>query len=97
VNPSSLYGSVGDNITITVWVFNLTPTEVPDPSWPFYKITLGNLWLASLNFTWDPSVLNYTSHTVTIPVETYSDGVLHEPVVELANEVNSTAGTYELS
>jgi hypothetical protein len=89
--------SLNEFVTVTVWVFNLTPEEVPDPDWPFYKIVLGHLWLLSLNFTWDPSILEYVSHTVTIPIENFTDGVLHEPVVELSNKVNPTAGFYELS
>lgn len=96
VDPPSVNVNPGDYVTVTVKVFNLTDATIPDREWPLYEIPLGNLWSFHLVFTWDPSILEYVSHTVTIPVETYLDGILHQPVVELIDSVNSTAGTYEL-
>ena len=47
-----------------------------------------------IQLNWNTSILNYTSHLVKIPVEDYPDGVLHEPAIELADQVNEAAGTY---
>jgi hypothetical protein len=51
---------------------------------------------------WDTTYLNYVSHTVTVPVETYSTvqapspyaGIIHSPILTLKDEINATAGTY---
>lgn len=97
VDPSVIIGSMNDLITLSVKVFNLTDATIPDPSWPFYQIPLGNLWSFSLNFTWDPSILEYVSHTVTIPKNaTYPDGVLNSPAVELLEIVDPTTGLYHI-
>jgi len=46
-----------------------------------------------IQLSWNTSILNYTSHVVKVPVETYPDGVLHEPTFQVKNEINITAGT----
>ena len=46
-----------------------------------------------IQLSWNASILNYTSHVVKIPVESYTDGILHEPIMQVKNEVNATAGT----
>jgi len=51
---------------------------------------------------WTTEYLEYDSHIVTIPVNTYSTsqppsphpGVLHSPILPVKNEVNASAGTY---
>lgn len=48
-------------------------------------------------FSWNPAILDYVSHTVKIPVETYPDGVLHDLTMIIKNDVNATAGTYWLA
>ena len=50
-----------------------------------------------IHFSWNRTYLSYVSHSTKIPVETYPDGVLHEPILLLKDEVNSAAGTYWLS
>jgi predicted nucleic acid-binding Zn-ribbon protein len=50
-----------------------------------------------IKFSWDPSILGYLSHTPTIPVETYPEGVLHETVLTIVNTVDDVAGTYNLA
>lgn len=50
------------------------------------------LYGLDLVFRWDPSVLDYVSHVTKIPVEDYPDGVLHEPVLKVKDEVNTTLG-----
>jgi hypothetical protein len=46
-----------------------------------------------LNLSWDPTVLEYLNHVAKIPVEDYPDGVLHEPLFWLKNEVNAVTGS----
>lgn len=40
---------------------------------------------------WDNTVLGYVSHTVKVPVETYPDGLLHEPTMKLKDVVDESA------
>lgn len=53
-----------------------------------------NLYGFDIVFMWDSAIIEYISHTVMAPVESYSDGVLHGPVFSLKDEVDSTAGIY---
>ncbi|MCW4051674.1 MAG: hypothetical protein NWE78_00515 [Candidatus Bathyarchaeota archaeon] len=43
---------------------------------------------------WNASLLNYTSHSLKIPVEDYPGGVLYKPIFLVGNQVNITAGSY---
>jgi len=78
---------VNETFTISVVVFNLTDNIVPNPDWqpgqPFF-VPLGNLYGFDIQFTWDPTVLEYVNYTnpepdiggykhlnVTVPVEDY--------------------------
>ena len=56
-----------------------------------------NLYGVGIQFRWDPSILEYVSHTAKIPVETYPDGILHEPGMFVMDTVDPTAGTYEIA
>ena len=56
-----------------------------------------NLYGIEIEFTWNPSIIEYVSHEVKIPVESYPEGVLHEPVLEVKDEVNATAGDYVIA
>jgi hypothetical protein len=89
--------STGFTVVVRAKVFNLTDTEVPDPNWFFYTIPLGNLWSVRLNFTWDPTILQYVNHTKMMPVETYPNGILHTPINVILEELDDAAGTYHLS
>jgi len=62
-----------------------------------YNYTLGNLYAFDMLFSWNPSVLSYVSHQATVPVETYSEGVLHSPVFPAADTVDPVAGTYRVA
>ena len=53
-----------------------------------------NLYGFDLKFRWNTTYLDYVSHSVHVPRDTYLDGVLWNPILPLADEVNSTAGTY---
>jgi len=57
-------------------------------------IDVANLYGFDIRFRWNTTFLDYVSHSVRIPRDTYTDGVLWDPVLEVKNEVNTTAGTY---
>jgi len=98
----------GENFTISVKIFNLTDTiyasnkewkpgqPLPTPD-SLHAYTLGNLYALDIELSWDPTILEYVDHAVKIPVETYPDGVLHEPIQDLKDVVDSSAGTYWLA
>jgi hypothetical protein len=52
-----------------------------------------NLYGLDIKLEWDPQFLACVSHTVLIPVENSTNGILHEPVIMLKDSVNQTAGT----
>jgi hypothetical protein len=60
-----------------------------------YNVT--NLYGFDLKFTWNTTFLQYVSHSVRVPRDTYLDGVLWNPILPLADEVNTTEGTYCIS
>jgi len=43
-----------------------------------------------IQITWNTTYVRYANHTVTVPVETYPDGLLHQPVMRLAEKVSET-------
>jgi len=56
-----------------------------------------NLYGVYIRFQWDPTILEYTDHTTKIPVETYPDGILHQPGIMIMNNADPAAGTYEVA
>jgi len=46
---------------------------------------------------WNTTYLDYVDHIAKVPVEVYSDGLLHEPVLWVENEVNASEGWYGLA
>lgn len=48
-----------------------------------------------LQVTWNTTSLEYVSHTMMIPVEEHPGGILHRPVLIVANTVNETKRTYD--
>jgi len=92
----------GDIVQNDTPIVRVVPSEIADPDLgpsENFTITVEIIGVTDLQgfdiqLSWNSSVLNYTSHSVKIPVETYPDGVLHEPVIELKNSVNATLGTY---
>jgi len=81
VDPLITIVQPGSTFLISVKIFNLTDAEF-----------LGNLYGFDIEISWDPYVLQYINHTVTVPVEDYPEGVLHEPFLEIKNVVNTTQG-----
>jgi hypothetical protein len=60
-------------------------------------INVTNLYGFDLRFRWNTTVLEYVGHSVHIPRNTYTDGVLYDPTLPIANSVNQTTGTYWIS
>lgn len=94
----------GHSIQASLPVVYVDPLSTVDPSIvPGENFTLGvkisnvsGLGGLDIQLSWNTSILNYTSHLVKIPVEDYPDGVLHRPIIEVADLVNEAAGTYEV-
>ena len=57
-------------------------------------VDVTNLYGFDIKFRWNTTFLDYVSHSVRVPNDTYPDGVLWNPVISVMNEVNTTAGTY---
>jgi len=53
-----------------------------------------SLYGFDMEFKWDPNIIEYVSHIVMAPVESYEGGVLHSPTLLLKDEVDSTSSTY---
>lgn len=79
--------SNGDAIPIPGTKFDVTVK--------IYNVT--NLYGLELKFRWNATFLRYVSHTVHIPRDTYPDGVLWNPVLQVMDEVNASAGTYQIA
>jgi len=91
IDPPAVIGlDVNDTFTVNVVVANLNGSKtIGDQNFP-----LGNLYGFDITLVWDPSILEYVSHTVMVPVETHPGGVLHEPVYSQMDKVDKDAGTY---
>ena len=108
VDPPLIEADLGEVFTISVKVFNLSnncymadfewaqgePLPTPGTS---YNYSLGNIMGFDIQFSWDPEILEYVSHTQNIPVEDYPNGILHEPLIPLKDEVDSETGTYHIA
>jgi hypothetical protein len=97
--------------TLTETVIKVEPTliefgnpagdPIPIPGTQFtvtiriYNVT--NLYGCDLKFTWNTTFLQYVNHSVYVPRDTYVDGVLWNPVIPVADQVNTTEGTYEIA
>lgn len=46
------------------------------------------LWGFDVQIGWNTTWIEYVSHIVKVPVESYPDGVLHSPVMKIKDEVN---------
>ena len=101
VFPNFTAASVNEIFNLSIVGFNFTPVTIVDPSNPTITHPLGNLYGFDIQLRWEPNVLEYVNHTVTVPVESYPapnppspyPGALHNPVIEIKNEVNASAGT----
>ena len=48
-----------------------------------------------LAITWNTTYLEYVNHTMMVPVEEHPGGIMHEPVLIVADTVNEVWGTYD--
>lgn len=108
VNPADAFAAVGTIFNVSVKVFNLMdsfygtderwlPGEPLPPPGSRYNYSLGHMYGFSINFSWDPEILEYISRLVKTPIEDYPDGVLYGPIFEIQDDVNSTDGTYSIT
>jgi len=70
---------VGEVLTVIVGVSSLVNKD---------------LYGFDIKFKWNTDALEYVGHEVKVPVEAYLEGVLHDPVIEVKNEVDASAGTF---
>ena len=105
VDPQNIEANIGETFTIYLKIFNLSNNfyqtdelwEQGEPLGPpgvRHNYSLGGLSGVEIHFKWDPNVLDYIEHNVTAPVEDYPEGVLHEPLINVWDEVDAEAGTY---
>jgi hypothetical protein len=95
VFPRNVSASLDEVFTISVIGFNFTDKKDPDT-----KVWLGNLYGFDIQFTWDPEVLQYVNHNVTVPAQDYPapnppspyGGALNEPFLEVKSIVNESGG-----
>jgi len=50
-----------------------------------------------LQIKWNTTYLDYVDHIVKVPVETYPDGLLHEPILVIVDKANASKGTYDVA
>lgn len=114
VYPQNITAAPGDTVTVYICIFNLSaniyktnvgwqPGEPPPPYYEngIHVYPLGYLLGFDIKFRWDPTILEYINHTVTVPVEDYPDpipplnftGTLHKPLQDVKEEINATEGT----
>lgn len=92
----------GNSIQSNLPVVEVDPSNITDPTLtPSERLTVRlkisnvtDLFGFDIRFKWNASILNYTGHEAKVPVENYPGGVLHDPTISIADEVNATAGTY---
>lgn len=113
VDPQSITANPGETFTIHVKIFNLSNNfHQTNEQWDYgeplgppgirHNYSLGGLVGLDIQLKWDPTVLDYVEHTVTMPVETYPEGLLHgEPeLIDIRDVVDDPflgPGTYWLA
>jgi len=81
----------------TETVVYVDPPEVKDifsPNTFTISVKVANItdfYGLDLQFTWDPTVIKYVSHTKMIPVSTHPGGVLNSPTLPILDAVDETA------
>jgi len=56
-----------------------------------------DLYGFDFKIVWNTTYLEYAEHLLKLPVEIYPDGVLHEPIMVVVNDVNASEGWYYLA
>jgi len=85
VDPSLVVLGETGSVVGTLFTVNITVSDA------------ASLEGVDLLLSWNTTYLDYWSHQPKFPVETYPDGVLHEPIIFVKDEVNAIAGTYWLA
>jgi len=62
-----------------------------------YIKNVTDLYGIDLQLKWDPTYLLYLNHTAKIPVDTFPDGILHQPGITIMDTADPTAGTYAVA
>jgi hypothetical protein len=78
----------------TVYVTPSSVKNIMPPGTFTIKVNVSNvinLYGLDVEFTWDPTIIKYVSRNVHIPVETYPDGVLHNPVIPIEDVEDDNA------
>lgn len=108
VDPQNVSASLGETFTISVKIFNLSNRFYPtDEEWIpgnelgppglRFNYSLGNLYSFDVNFTWDPTLLEYKSHTVMVPRgQDYPNGTLYPPIYEVPDTLDKTKGIFRV-
>jgi len=60
-------------------------------------VDVANLYGFDMKFRWNTTFLEYVNHSVCVPRDTFLDGVLWNPTLPLADEVDTTERTYWIS
>lgn len=78
-------------------VVYVDPAEVKDimpPGTFTIKVKIANvtgLYGIDIQFTWDPTIIQYVTHSKRIPVQTYPDGILNKPTLPVRDDVDENA------
>jgi hypothetical protein len=56
-----------------------------------------NLYGFDLRLGWNTTILECVSHSVRVPKNTYADGILYNPAVQIKDQVDATEGTYVIA
>lgn len=78
ISPETPDVDVGETFTVTIATSGLAGK---------------NLYGFELLFVWNTAAVRYISHEAKVPVETYPEGILHDPIVEVKNEVDTSVGS----
>ena len=76
---------------------NLQPTEIrvgQTLTVEAQVTNVHNLYGLDVRFSWNTTFLDYVSYTVTIPIENHPNGILHEPVKTINEDLNHTRGMF---
>jgi C1A family cysteine protease len=111
INGAYVYAYVtfGSNAHISVFpeVVELPTGLVVDQNFTVAVIVenVSNLYALGLKLEWNTTYLAYVNHTITVPLENYSDpalpsphsGILHSPTTVVQNDVNESSGFLSLN
>ncbi len=100
VYPENVSTDVGETFDVSIVICNLRDETIPDPDWPTELRSLGNLYGLDVQLSWDPNILNYVNHIVTIPWNDSQTpippspyaGILYSPGMQVKDVVDEDGG-----